>query len=203
VSARWRGLHDGDTKKATMDSGQPILPQHLEDTVRSIAELHAEHDRRASLYQRTIERLINQLGQPAAVAVIGIILVLWIGTNVALLRLPILHILPFDRAPFGYLQGLVSTAALFMTVLILTSQRHANQLAERRAQLTLQLTMVSEQKIAKLIELVEDQRLDNPQIANRIDEEAAEMAKPADPHAIFEAVQETHSKMLDNDDKGT
>lgn len=182
-----------------MDSAQPILPPHLEDTVRSIAELHAEHDRQASLYQRTIQRLITQLGQPAAVAVIAVLLVLWIGTNIALSRLNILHIVPFDPAPFEYLQGLVSIAALFMTVLILTSQRHENWLAERRAQLTLQLTMVSEQKIAKLIELVEHQRLDNPQIINRIDEEAAAMAKPADPHAILEAVQETHSKMRDDD----
>lgn len=60
-----------------------------------------------------------------------------------------------------------------MTVFILTSQRHENRLAEHRAQLTLELSMVSEQKIAKLIELVEHQRRDNPQMRNRVDEEAA------------------------------
>jgi hypothetical protein len=31
----------------------PILPAHIEDTVRSIAELHVQHYREASLYQRT------------------------------------------------------------------------------------------------------------------------------------------------------
>ncbi|MEO6836300.1 MAG: DUF1003 domain-containing protein [Candidatus Tumulicola sp.] len=179
-----------------MDSDYPTLPTHVEQTVRSIAELHAKHDRQASLYQRAIDRLINQLGQPAAAVVIGIIIALWIGTNIVLFRL---HFVPFDPAPFQYLQSLVTTAALFMTVLILTSQRHENLLADRRAQLTLELAMVSEQKIAKLIELVEDQRLDNPQIANRIDEEAAEMSKPADPQAILEAIRETQSKMIDWD----
>ena len=182
-----------------MDSDQPILPAHLEETVRSIAELHAEHDRQATLYQRTIERLINQLGQPAAVAVIAAILVAWVGVNVALSSLHMPRFRPFDAAPFAYLQALVSAAALFMTMLILASQRHENRLAERRAQLTLQLAMVSEQKIAKLIELVETQRRDNPQIVDRVDEDAVAMAKPADSQAILEAVQETHSKLLDDD----
>jgi uncharacterized membrane protein len=105
----------------------------------------------------------------------------------------------FDPAPFGYLQWVISTAALFMTVLILTSQRHENRLAERRAQLTLQLAMVSEQKVAKLIELVERQRHDNPQIANRIDREAEAMAQPADSAAILQAVHDTHDKMIGDD----
>jgi uncharacterized membrane protein len=179
-----------------MNSDESALPAHLEDTVRSIAELHAEHDRQASLYQRAIERLIHRLGQPAALAVIGAIVILWVGTNIALRQM---HAGPFDPPPFGYLQGVISTAALCMTVLILTSQRHENRLAEHRAQLTLQLAMVAEQKIAKLIELVERQRVDNPQMANRIDREAEAMAQPADPAAMFQAVHDTHGKMIDDE----
>lgn len=53
-----------------MDSETPIPPAHIEATVRSIAELHAKHDRRASLYQRSIERLIEQSGRPASAGVI-------------------------------------------------------------------------------------------------------------------------------------
>jgi uncharacterized membrane protein len=179
--------------KSSMPEDTPILPAHIEGTVRSIAELHAEHDRQASLYQRTIARLIESLGRPASVGIIGIIMCVWIGVNIAEQSV---HVAPFDPAPFPYLQGLVATAALLMTVLILTSQRHENRLAEHRAQLTLELSMVSEQKIAKLIELVEQQRRDNPQLRNRVDEEAAAMALPADPQAMFEAVQETHSEMI-------
>ena len=179
-----------------MNSDELVLPPHIEDTVRSIAELHAEHDRQASFYHKTIERLIHRLGQPAALVVIGVIIALWVGTNIALRRM---HVAAFDPAPFGYLQGVISAAALSMTVLILTSQRRENRLAERRAQLTLQLAMVSEQKIAKLIELVQRQRFDNPQMANRIDREAEAMAQPADSAAILQAVHDTHGKMIDSD----
>lgn len=91
-----------------MAEDTPILPAHLEDTVRSIAELHAEHDRRASFYQRSIARLIEYLGRPAAVGVIVTVMLLWIGVNVVEEHL---HVAPFDSAPFAYLQGLVAAAA--------------------------------------------------------------------------------------------
>ncbi len=180
-----------------MDAETPILPPHIEETVRSIAELHVEHSRRVSLYQRMIERIITQLGRPAAVGAIALIIMAWLAANLALSRL---HAQPFDPPPFSYLQGSLSAAALFMTVLILTIQRRESLLSEHRAQLTLELAMVSEQKVAKLIDLVEKLRRDDPLIVNRVDEEAAAMAHPADPQAMFEAIQQTHDEMIADDD---
>ncbi len=180
-----------------METETSILPAHIEDSVRSIAELHVEHSRQASFSERTIERLIVQLGRPAAAGAIGVIIALWIAANVVLSRM---HAQPFDPAPFAYLQGFISAAALLMTVLILTSQRRENRLSERRALLTLQLAMVSEQKVAKLVELVEQQRRDNPLIANRVDEEATAMAQPADHEAMFDAIKDTHTEMMAGDE---
>ncbi|MDQ2908923.1 MAG: DUF1003 domain-containing protein [Candidatus Eremiobacteraeota bacterium] len=176
----------------------PEMPAHVEDTVRSVAELHAEHSRRASLYQRMIERLIAQLSRPACVGAIATIIIVWIGANLVLRRL---NVDPFDPAPFPYLQGLITAAALFMTVLILVTQRRENALSEHRAQLTLQLALVNEQKVAKLIELLEQLRRDDPFIANRVDDEAAAMAHPTDPQAMFDAIKDTHDEMIaqDND----
>jgi uncharacterized membrane protein len=78
----------------------------------------------------------------------------------------------FDPPPFILLQGLLTLAALCVTVVILASQRYADQLAGYREQLTLELIIVAEQKISKLIELLEEQRRDNPQIRDRCDPEA-------------------------------
>lgn len=75
-------LDSQGNRKPERDPAQGVAPRRL--TVRSIAEFHAEHDRQASLYQRTIERLIHQLGQPAALVVIGVIIILWIGMNMVL-----------------------------------------------------------------------------------------------------------------------
>jgi uncharacterized membrane protein len=176
-----------------LEPDKPILSPHIQDTVRSIAGLHVAHERRTSPYQRTIARLIDQLSEAASAGMIAAIMLVWIGVNVLL---PHLHMQPFDRPPFSYLEDVLAAAAFFMTVLILTSQRHENRLAEHRSQLTLELAMVSEQKISKLIALVERQRRDNPQLENRVDEEAIAMARPADSQEIFEAIRETHHEMI-------
>jgi uncharacterized membrane protein len=95
----------------------------------------------------------------------------------------------------------MTAGALLMTVFILTVQRRDNSLAERRAQLTLELAMVAEQKIAKVIELLETHRRKAEPASQSTDAEAAEMSKPADPHAISHAVKETHDEMLAKDPK--
>jgi len=171
----------------------PILPAHIEDTVRSIAELHVQHYRETSLYQRIIDGVTAQVGRPAFVGVVTAVIVLWTGCN---LVLPLLHVAPFDPAPFSWLQGTITTAALYIAVLILTTQRRENLLAEHRAQLTLELAMVNEQKTAKLIQMLEQLRRDNPMIQNHLDPEAIAMSQPADPQAMLDAIKETHQEML-------
>jgi uncharacterized membrane protein len=79
-------------------------------------------------------------------------------------------------------------------VLILATQRREYQLAQLREQLTLELAILTEQKAAKLIQLLEESRRDNPLIADRIDQEAEAMAKPADPEAVLGAIKETHAE---------
>ena len=99
---------------------------------------------------------------------------------------------PFDAPPFPWLQDGGTAVALFITVLILITQRRENELAEHREQLTLELAILSEKKSAKIIELLEELRRDMPTVRQRDDAEAAEMARPADPQAVLQAITETH-----------
>jgi uncharacterized membrane protein len=127
----------------------------------------------------------------------------WLGIDLAQIaaRRP-----PFDPWPFDGLQGLASVAALFVTVFILITQRRSDQLSELREQLTLELAMLSEQKAAKLIELLEELRRDLPNVANRVDGEADALARPADPEAVLEALKENQVEGADTgpaaDDEG-
>jgi uncharacterized membrane protein len=87
------------------------------------------------------------------------------------------------------LQGAVALAALYMTVLVLTTQRHENELTSHHEQLTLQLTILSGQKAAKIISLLEVLRQDHPGIHNRVDCEAAAMPAPAEPQSVLESIK--------------
>ncbi len=78
-----------------------------------------------------------------------------------------------------------------MTLFILTTQRRDDQLASYREQLTLELAILSEQKSAKIIALLEEMRRDDPTLKNRIDHEATAMSVAADPQAVLDAIKET------------
>jgi len=129
----------------------PILPAHIEDTVKAIAKLHAEHYEQATPLQTTIDRLTARAGRPEFVGILTVVVFGWISFNLVLMALG--H-RPVDEPPFYWLQGVVGLAALYMTALILTTQRREDQLASHREQLTLELGILSEQKAAKIIELL-------------------------------------------------
>ena len=174
-----------------MDSETPILPIHIEETIRSIARLHAEHHRNATALQRIVDRLTAFVGRPRFIGLLTVAAILWVGGNLALKSL---GRTPLDPPPFVWLDGVVSLGALYITILILTTQRREDQLAQHREQLTLELAILSEQKTAKVIELLEEMRRDSPALRNRVDEEAAAMAVPADPQSVLEAIKESHAE---------
>jgi uncharacterized membrane protein len=64
-----------------MAAETPILPAHIEDTIRAIAKLHADHREEAGTLQRVVERLTAWIGRPRFIAAMTTIIALWIGSN--------------------------------------------------------------------------------------------------------------------------
>jgi uncharacterized membrane protein len=174
-----------------------LLPDHVEQTVRAIGELHLAHFRKATRVQRVVDRLTNVVGYPASIAVLTLFLLGWIGLNLALQSVVGGA---FDPPPFQWLQGIGAMLGLYITILILNTQRREDELAERRDQLTLELAILADQKTAKIIELLEELRRDHPQIADRVDQQASEMAQPTNPHAVLDQIKDTHEEMLSSFD---
>ncbi len=169
-----------------------ILPAHIEDTVQAIARLHADHQARATRMQRFVVRLTARAAQPAFVAVLTMVVLAWMALNVGMVAA---GRKPIDEPPFFWLQGLVALTALYMTVLILVTQRHEDEMMNHREQLTLELAILSEQKSAKIIALLEELRRDNPMIHDRHDEEAAALSTPADPNSVLDAIIVTQEEI--------
>lgn len=174
----------------------PILPAHIEDTIRAIAKLHADHRQEAGALQRFVERLTAWIGRPGFIAALTVVIMLWIAGNAGMM----LSGRPtWDDPPFAWLQGVVGLLALYVTILILTTQRREDQLAGYREQLTLELAILSEQKLAKIIALLEEMRRDSPTLKNRVDEEAAMMAVAADPQAVLDAIKDSEDSSFTAD----
>ncbi|MGA2792784.1 MAG: DUF1003 domain-containing protein [Roseiarcus sp.] len=170
---------------------QPAIPPgHIEETIRSVARLRAEHHENATPLQRAVDRVTDVLGRPLFIGMITLIVVAWISLN---LLAAALGARPIDPPPFSWLGGGISLVSLYMVVLILATQRREDQLAQHRELLILELAILGEQKTAKVIQLLEESRRDNPLIRDRLDREAETMAQPADPKSVLDAIKETHA----------
>ncbi len=174
------------------DTSPPILPAHIEETVRAISELHAQHHRRATPVQRIVDRSVALIARPRFVALLTAFIVAWIFLNGVLST----RGFRVDAPPFQILQDLGELLALYITILILITQRREDELTQHREQLTLELAILGEQKSAKIVQLLEELRRDNPIIPDRIDEEAEALSIPADPQAVLDAIKDAHEEML-------
>ena len=159
----------------------------VEESVEHLAELHRQHEQATSLIQRSANRATSFLGRPATLGVILLMIILWMTGNYVAHRLGVTAL---EEFPFPDLAFVATIAALLIALLILTTQRHQDQLAERRAQLTLQISILSERKVAKVIALLEEQRRESPILASRVDEEAEAMAQPADPGESLKSLEQ-------------
>jgi uncharacterized membrane protein len=176
--------HFAEAAGGAVSDSESILPPHIEQTVQAIARLHKAHEERATTLELLVDRLTALVARPAFIGATLAAVAIWIGANPLLRRLAGWS---FDSPPFPWLQGAGTLAAILITTLVLVSQRRKDELSELREQLTLELAIMTEQKSAKLIALMEEMRRDNPLIADRVDTEADDMSTAADPETVLEA----------------
>ncbi len=176
------------------EKSTPILPAHIEDTIQAIARLHADHRQESGAIQRAVEQSTAWIGRPRFLAGLSVLIAMWVIGNATA---GFAGYGVWDVPPFAWLQGVLGLLALYVTLLILTTQRREDQLAGYREQLTLELAILGEQKSAKIIALLEEMRRDSPMLANRVDEEAVAMSVAADPQAVLDAIKETEVSTVD------
>lgn len=188
-------LKESHTAHQTSKTTIPIapLPAPIAQNIGAIVELQKSSERDVPRHQRVVEAATTFFGRPAFLYSSLLVVALWLLPNV----FPDLGFLPqFDPPPFDLLQLTLGIISLPMTIAVLIRQDRQEKLAEQRTQLSLQLNLLSEQKIAKLIALVEELRRDLPDVKNRYDPDAEMMKEPADPQAVMTVLEETLTEEL-------
>lgn len=167
------------------------LPESERDqislNIEAVADFYARESEGISHPQRVLERISTVVGKPVYLSFILCFVTLWILVNTFLTRSG--HT-AFDRAPFPWLQGIVSLGALLTATVVLAKQSRMDKLAEQRAHLDLKLTMLTEQKAAKLIDLLEELRRDLPNVKDRHDPGATSLQQPMNPDLVLAALHE-------------
>ena len=133
-----------------------------------------------------IERISAFLGSPAYFAFAVVLIVTWMLVNAW-----VAHAgwRPVDPPPFFWLQGFVSSNALLLTVAVLIRQNRMWHVAEHRAHLDLQINLLSEQKVTKILQIVDELQRELTALREHPDSEVAEMTKPADTNALMHAIK--------------
>ncbi len=164
------------------------LPDHVTETVEQLARLHAAAEEGLTRRQRSVERVADRLGSPLTTYALACGVLAWVGLNAGLMEWG--HP-PLDSPPFPILQSVASIAALLVTTVILAAQNRQRRTADERMQLDLQVNLMAERKVAKLIGLIEELRRDLPNVVNRRDSLADAMTEAIDPDAVTTAYRET------------
>jgi uncharacterized membrane protein len=167
-------------------ASKTVSPTQVMQNIEAILEVRARQEQGIGRHQRFVERLTRGLGRPRTIYLTLVAASAWILFNLAAprLSLPVL-----DPPPFSRLQAVVGLAALLMTTMVLTTQNRQARHAEHRAHLDLQVNLLAEQKIAKLIALVEELRRDLPNVHDRKDPLAEAMTRSVDPGAVSSALE--------------
>jgi uncharacterized membrane protein len=159
----------------------------VSQNIEAVQGFYTREDKKISHSQRALERISHFVGTPDFLGFILLFVVAWILANAVLRGLGRAE---FDRAPYFLLQGIVGLGALLTTTVVLTKQNRLAKLAEQRAHLDLKVTLLTEQKAAKLIDLLEELRRDLPNVRNRHDSGAASLQQPMSPELVLAALDE-------------
>jgi uncharacterized membrane protein len=176
----------------------------ISQNIEAVLGFYTREEQKISHSQRLLERISEFIGRPVFLGIILLFVALWIFTNEVM---PAIGVVAFDPAPFVWLQGMVGLSALLTTTVVLSKQNRLAKLEEQRAHLDLKVNLLTEQKAAKLIDLLEELRRDLPNVKNRHDSEAVSLQQSMNPELVLAALdersaQDNRPNLMDIDESG-
>lgn len=168
-------------------SDQDTERNQINQNIEAVLNFYAREDEKMSFAQRLLEKTSYFISEPIFLGLILLFVFIWIACN---LIMSYFSMTPFDPAPFHFLQAIVGLSALLTATVVLSKQNRLAKLEERRAHLDLKVNLLTEQKTAKMIDLLEELRFDLPNIRNRPDTIATELKHALSPKQVLAALDE-------------
>lgn len=162
-------------------------PAPLNENIESLLEVRRRELQQRSPQFKFVDRVSEIIGRPAYLVGIVVFTALWVCANGLARRFGWRS---FDPAPFALLDGVLTLAALISTTVILIAQNRQTRLEQQHTHIALQVTLLTEQKVAKIISLLEELRRDLPMVKNRYDPHAETLAEKTDALQVLSAIEE-------------
>jgi uncharacterized membrane protein len=156
----------------------------LTRNIEALAERRRQDEGDATTQDRLASLITRFAGSMAFVSLHAALVVGWVLINTGLTRLR-----AFDPS-FVILATVASVEAIFISTFILISQNRAQAAADRRADLNLQISLLSEHEVTHLIKLVSKVAA-NLGIEEASNPELEELKRTVAPEAVLERLENT------------
>jgi uncharacterized membrane protein len=161
----------------------PNLADVVERNIAAIVEMRQQFERSKSRQDRVADALTAFSGSLTFVYFHAIWFGFWIVLNLGWQGIK-----PFDPYPFGLLTMVVSLEAIFLSTFVLVSQNRMGVVADRRADLDLQIDLLSEHEITRLLTLV-DAIADHLGLDVGTDSEVDELKRDTAPEVVLKEIE--------------
>ena len=161
----------------------PDLAGVVDRNIRALLQHRLDQEGTRSTQERIADAVTRFTGSMRFVYIHLIVFGLWITTNLGWLP----GIPQFDRS-FVVLAMVASVEAIFLSTFVLISQNRMSALADQRADLDLQVSLLAEHEITRLITLV-TAMAERMQLEVAQDPELAELSQDVAPERVMEKMQ--------------
>jgi uncharacterized membrane protein len=168
---------------------QPSPPRRqfsrvLARNIDGLLEMRHEEERRRTTQERLSDAITRFTGSLRFVYIHALLFGGWILWNLGWIP----GLTPFDPS-FVVLAMAASVEAIFLSTFVLISQNRMQALADRRAELDLQVSLLAEHEVTKIMTLLDA-------VATRLgveyaDPDIEEVKQDVDPRAVLDAIEET------------
>ena len=163
--------------------GSSELADVVERNIRALLAHRQEEEGSRSIGERIADGVTRFTGNLLFVALHLFILAIWLLINLGWLpRLP-----RFDPS-FMILASVASVEALFLATFVLITQKRMAALADKRAELDLQISLLAEHEITRLITLV-TAMAERMGVEGAEDPELAELSQDVAPEQVIEKME--------------
>lgn len=163
--------------------GRRGLARVVDRNVRALLARRADEERTKATSARIADRVTRFTGSMPFVYIHLALFGTWILAN-----LGIVPGLPRFDPSFVILAMVASVEAIFLSTFVLISQNRMSELADKRADLDLQISLLAEHEISRMLSLVQ-QVAERMGIEEALDPELDELARDVHPEMVLDNIE--------------
>jgi uncharacterized membrane protein len=180
--------------EAKGSEARSILCDVIERNIVKLTNIRRKADRKRGLQGKVADMITDFSGSMAFVYFHVGWFGFWILANAGWMS-GWLKVRPFDPFPYGLLTMIVSLEAIFLSAFVLISQNRLGDEADQRANLDLQIGLLTEHELTRVLQMLDEIR-NHLGIAGH-DPELQELKKDVRPEDVLAEIERAQERLLD------